>query len=169
MRKHLAFAVAQCVTFNTEDPQAPPMIAHNCRTFGRQPAGLKGMLDFLESTDPEVLRNTVMAFHKLSENRENALALQGSRVRLVELLSSDDVVLQDNAAHTLSNIRSFFLAAVADDKARADRVAACKPPATSQNNQRQPSVAQSGSSAGGERSGSMNRVKKTELVIQLPQ
>eukprot|EP00743_Colponemidia_sp_Colp-15_P004292 GILK01004630.1.p1 GENE.GILK01004630.1~~GILK01004630.1.p1 ORF type:complete len:826 (-),score=172.80 GILK01004630.1:480-2957(-) len=99
VQKHLAYAIAQCCSYGV-----------NRKTFGKL-NGVVPLVDFLRSSDPAVLRSTAVAMLQLSDDPDNAAALRTARAvpLLVELMGSDDEILQDAAAGSVSNIRRWYM------------------------------------------------------------
>eukprot|EP00002_Diphylleia_rotans_P010801 TRINITY_DN2136_c0_g1_i5.p1 TRINITY_DN2136_c0_g1~~TRINITY_DN2136_c0_g1_i5.p1 ORF type:complete len:941 (+),score=213.11 TRINITY_DN2136_c0_g1_i5:629-3451(+) len=95
LRKHLAEAIGCCCK-----------LAVNRETFGRRGA-IAPLVNYLRSADAEVHRCTARALFALSENAQNCLDMKeaGAVPLLIAMVGSDDEVLQEAAAGTITNIR----------------------------------------------------------------
>lgn len=101
LREHLAAAIASCAPYanNTQ-------LLSDLRT-------VTPIVAFMTSTEPRVHRTTAMALEQLSHDPQNCITMHQNGVVqfLLELICSEDLVLQAAAAECLKNIRELALRA----------------------------------------------------------
>lgn len=105
LRRHLAEAIARCCSWG-----------NNRVSFGSEKA-VAPLVYYLKSKDKQVHRSTARALFQLSKDPDNCICMHVAGVvkPLMEMVGSEDTVLQEASAGCISNIRRL---ALANEKAR---------------------------------------------------